>query len=298
MVVRTLDVGGDKGVPYYDFGTEANPFLGYRAIRISLDNPEGFKSQLRALLRAGVGHDLQIMFPMIAMLDEVRQAKKLFEEARVELEAKGIEMAEEVQLGIMVETPAVALLADRFAPEVDFFSIGTNDLTQYTFAAERGNKRLSHLNDPCHPAILRQIDNVVRAAHAKDKWVGVCGEMAGDPGAIPLLLGLGVDEFSMSPRKSPPLSKLFANVRTWMRKSLFSGLWIWIMLRPSECLYNKLYRLFYINRIAENPPHLVAQVTAINLYAINSWIGGDVGKVLPALPLFEHHPVLYKSAIR
>ena len=203
VVVRTLDVGGDKEVPYYDFGAEANPFLGYRAIRISLDRPEDFKAQLRALLRAGAGHDLRIMFPMIATLDEVRRAKALFEETRDELGLEKVEIAEKVQIGIMVEIPSVALMAEQFASEVDFFSIGTNDLTQYTFAAERGNKRVSHLNDPCHPAVLRQIDKVVQAAHAQGKWVGVCGEMAGDPQAIPLLLGLGVDELSMAPAQIP-----------------------------------------------------------------------------------------------
>ena len=212
VVARTLDVGGDKEVVYYDFGPEANPFLGYRAIRISLDRPEEFKSQLRALLRAGAGHDLSIMFPMIATLAEVRQAKKLFEEAQAELHANNVDMAKEVQVGIMVEIPAVALQAEQFAPEVDFFSIGTNDLTQYTFAAERGNKRVSHLNDPCHPAILRQIDLVVKAAHAHGKWVGVCGEMAGDLQAIPVLLGLGIDELSMSPAQIPSAKQI---IRKW-----------------------------------------------------------------------------------
>ncbi|NOY98128.1 MAG: phosphoenolpyruvate--protein phosphotransferase [Chloroflexi bacterium] len=211
VVVRTLDVGGDKEVPYYDFGIETNPFLGYRAIRLSLDHPEDFKSQLRALLRAGTKHDLRIMFPMIATLAEVRQAKKLLDEARGELQSKEVDMAKDVQVGIMVEIPAVALLADRFAPEVDFFSIGTNDLTQYTFAAERGNKRVSHLHDPCHPAILRQIKKVVRAAHAQGKWVGVCGEMAGDLQAIPVLLGLGVDELSMSPVQIPSAKRVICN---------------------------------------------------------------------------------------
>ena len=212
VVVRTLDVGGDKEVPYYDFGEEANPFLGYRAIRISLDRPEDFKSQLRALLRAGVGHDLRIMFPMIATLNEVHRARQLFEEARYELQSKQVEIAQDVQVGIMVEIPSVALLAEQFAPEVDFFSIGTNDLTQYTFAAERGNKRVSHLSDPCHPAVLRQIELVVQAAHEHGKWVGVCGEMAGDLQAIPVLLGLGMDELSMAPAQIPSVKQI---IRKW-----------------------------------------------------------------------------------
>lgn len=203
VVVRTLDVGGDKEVSYYDFGAEANPFLGYRAIRISLDQPEDLKVQLRALLRAGAGHDLRIMFPMIATLEEVRQGKELFEEVRIELGLDEIEVAESVQLGIMVEVPSVSLTAEQFASEVDFFSIGTNDLTQYTFAAERGNKRVAHLSDPCHPAVLRQISMVLQAAHAKGKWVGVCGEMASDRHAIPILVGLGVDELSVTPRQVP-----------------------------------------------------------------------------------------------
>lgn len=212
VVVRTLDVGGDKDVPYYDFGKEANPFLGFRAIRISLDHPDEFKSQLRALLRAGAGHDLRLMFPMIATLDEVRASKKFLHEARSELLSKGVALAEKMQVGIMVEIPSAALLADKFVPEVDFFSIGTNDLTQYTFAAERGNKRVSHLNDSCHPAILRQIERVVQAAHAQGKWVGVCGEMAGDAEAIPILLGLGVDELSMAPARIPSSKRL---IREW-----------------------------------------------------------------------------------
>ncbi len=212
VVVRTLDIGADKEVPYLDFGAEANPFLGYRAIRISLDHPDDFKMQLRALLRAGADHDLRIMFPMIATLEEVRRAKELVAEAQDELKSRSIASAKNPQIGIMVEIPSVALLADLFAREVDFFSIGTNDLTQYTLAAERGNKRVSRLNDPCHPAVLRQIEQVVRAAREEGIWVGVCGEMGGDPQAIPILLGLGVNELSMASTQIPSAKQI---VREW-----------------------------------------------------------------------------------
>jgi len=212
VVIRTLDVGGDKEVPYYDFGAENNPFLGYRAIRISLEHPEEFKTQLSALLRAGFGYDLRIMFPMVATLDEVLRAKSLLREVQAELQSQNAESTDNAQIGIMVEIPSVALLAEQFAREVDFFSIGTNDLTQYTFAAERGNKRVAYLNDSCHPAILRQIARVVQAGHASGKWIGVCGELAGDVDAIPLLLGLGVDELSMSPSLIPHAKQI---VRKW-----------------------------------------------------------------------------------
>ena len=212
VVVRTLDVGGDKELPYLDLGEEANPFLGWRAIRMCLDEPDFFKIQLRALLRASPGHDLRIMFPMIATLDEVRAAKALLEEAREELVQKNQPVADEVQVGIMVEIPAVATLADLFAREVDFFSIGTNDLTQYTMAAERTNERVAHLGDAAHPAVLRQIRAVIEAAHAEGIWVGLCGELAGDPDAIPLLLGLGLDEFSMSPISIPRAKQI---IRRW-----------------------------------------------------------------------------------
>jgi phosphoenolpyruvate-protein phosphotransferase len=198
MVVRTLDIGGDKEIPYLDIGPETNPFLGWRAIRIGLDQPEMLKTQLRALLRASPGHDLRIMFPMVAALDEVRRARQIYELARQELQAQGLPVAERIQLGIMVEIPAVAMLAEKFAGLVDFFSIGTNDLAQYTFAADRGNPRVAHLSDPCHPAVLRQIARVIAAGHAAGIWVGLCGEMAGDPDGIPVLLGLGLDEFSIS----------------------------------------------------------------------------------------------------
>jgi phosphoenolpyruvate-protein phosphotransferase len=212
VVVRTLDIGADKEVPYLDFGAEANPFLGYRAIRISLDHPDDFKMQLRALLRAGADHDLRVMFPMIATLEEVRRAKELVAEAQDELKSRSIASVKNPQIGIMVEIPSVALLADLFAREVDFFSIGTNDLTQYTLAAERGNKRVSRLNDPCHPAVLRQIEQVVRAAREEGIWVGVCGEMGGDPQAIPILLGLGVNELSMASAQIPSAKQI---VREW-----------------------------------------------------------------------------------
>jgi phosphoenolpyruvate-protein phosphotransferase len=212
VVVRTLDIGGDKEVSYYDFGAETNPFLGYRAIRISLDHPDDFRVQLRALLRAGVDHDLRIMFPMIATLEEVRQAKGLLQRSRLELLDAGYAISEMPGVGIMVEIPSAVVLADRLVSEVDFLSIGTNDLTQYMFAAERGNKNVSALSDPCHPAMLRAIRSVADAAHAAHKPVAVCGEMAGDPDAIPLLLGLGMDELSMAPVLIPHAK---AVIRGW-----------------------------------------------------------------------------------
>ncbi len=212
VVVRTLDVGGDKELPYLDLGSEANPFLGWRAIRMCLDRPDFFKIQLRALLRASPGHDLRIMFPMIATVEEVRSAKILLVAASDEVKAGGHDIADKLQIGIMVEIPSVVVLADQFAREVDFFSIGTNDLTQYTMAAERTNDRVAHLSDAIHPAILRQIQRVIEAAHENGIWVGLCGELAGDPEAIPILLGLGLDEFSMAPASIPRAKAL---IRRW-----------------------------------------------------------------------------------
>jgi phosphotransferase system enzyme I (PtsI) len=211
IVVRTLDVGGDKAIPYLDLGEEANPFLGWRAIRMTLDEPDFFKIQLRALLRASPGHDIRIMFPMVATLSEVRKARALLEQARVEVVEAGYEVADRVQIGIMVEIPSVVVLADLFAKEVDFFSIGTNDLTQYTMAAERTNEKVAHLGDACHPAVLRQIQRVIEAAHKEGIWVGLCGELAGDPDAIPILLGLGLDEFSMAPGSIPRAKDIIRN---------------------------------------------------------------------------------------
>jgi len=212
VVARTLDVGGDKDLPYIDLGREANPFLGWRAIRMCLDRPEFFLTQLRALLRAGVGHDLRIMFPMVSTLEEVRKARALLQEARRQLEDEGLRAAEPAQVGIMVEVPSVAVLADLFAKEADFFSIGTNDLTQYTLAAERTNDRVAHLSDALHPAVIRQIARVIEAGHERGIWVGVCGELAGDPEGIPILLGLGLDEFSMA---APLIPRAKAILRRW-----------------------------------------------------------------------------------
>ncbi|MFE4572778.1 phosphoenolpyruvate--protein phosphotransferase [Paenibacillus chitinolyticus] len=198
VVVRTLDIGGDKELPYLQLPKEMNPFLGFRAIRLCLEREDIFRTQLRALLRASVHGSLRIMFPMIATLDEFRQAKALLLEEKAKLAAEGTPASDEIQLGIMVEIPSTAIMADQFAKEVDFFSIGTNDLIQYTMAADRMNERVSYLYQPYNPAILRLVKMVIDAAHREGKWAGMCGEMAGDTTAIPLLLGLGLDEFSMS----------------------------------------------------------------------------------------------------
>ncbi|KKK34380.1 phosphoenolpyruvate-protein phosphotransferase [Mesobacillus campisalis] len=198
VVVRTLDIGGDKELPYLNLPKEMNPFLGYRAIRLCLEQEDIFRPQLRALLRASVHGNLKIMFPMIATLDEFRKAKAILEDERNNLANEGIQVAEGIELGIMVEIPSTAIIADQFAKEVDFFSIGTNDLIQYTMAADRMNQQVSYLYQPYSPSILRLVKMVIDAAHKEGKWAGMCGEMAGDETAIPLLLGLGLDEFSMS----------------------------------------------------------------------------------------------------
>ena len=200
VVVRTMDIGGDKELPYFDLPKEMNPFLGYRALRISISETgnQMFRTQLRALLRASVHGKLRIMFPMVALLKEFRTAKGILEEEKAKLLAEGVAVADDIQVGIMIEIPAAAMLADQFAKEVDFFSIGTNDLIQYTMAADRMNEQVSYLYQPYNPSILRLINNVIKAAHAEGKWAGMCGEMAGDQTAVPLLVGMGLDEFSMS----------------------------------------------------------------------------------------------------
>lgn len=200
VVVRTLDIGGDKELDYMTMEKELNPFLGNRAIRLCLSRKELFLTQLKALLRASVYGNLHIMFPMIATIDELREAKQMIQVAKEELQKK--EAYEELEfsykIGIMVEIPSTAIMASAFAKEVDFFSIGTNDLIQYTFAADRMNENVSYLYQPFNPAILKLVKMVIEAAHAEGKWVGMCGEMAGEPLALSLLIGLGLDEFSMS----------------------------------------------------------------------------------------------------
>ncbi|MFA1819155.1 phosphoenolpyruvate--protein phosphotransferase [Virgibacillus oceani] len=198
VVVRTLDIGGDKELSYLDLPKELNPFLGFRAIRFCLENEHVFRPQLRALLRASVYGNLKIMFPMIATLEEFRQAKAILIEEKDSLLKDGVDVSDDIEVGIMVEVPSTAVSVKQFAKEVDFFSIGTNDLIQYTMAADRMNEKVSYLYQPYHPAILNLIHHVIEAAHAEEKWVGMCGEMAGDAIAIPILLGLGMDELSMS----------------------------------------------------------------------------------------------------
>ncbi|HDM8904087.1 TPA: phosphoenolpyruvate--protein phosphotransferase [Staphylococcus aureus] len=198
VVVRTLDIGGDKELSYLNLPEEMNPFLGYRAIRLCLAQQDIFRPQLRALLRASVYGKLNIMFPMVATINEFREAKSILLEEKENLKNEGHDISDDIELGIMVEIPTTAALADVFAKEVDFFSIGTNDLIQYTLAADRMSERVSYLYQPYNPSILRLVKQVIEASHKEGKWTGMCGEMAGDETAIPLLLGLGLDEFSMS----------------------------------------------------------------------------------------------------
>lgn len=220
VVVRTLDIGGDKELPYLDLPEEMNPFLGYRAIRLCLAQPEIFRPQLRALLRASVYGKLNIMFPMVATIQEFRDAKALLEEERQNLKNEGVDVSDDIEVGIMVEIPSTAALADVFAKEVDFFSIGTNDLIQYTMAADRMSERVSYLYQPYNPAILRLVQRVIAASHAEGKWTGMCGEMAGDQTAIPLLLGLGLDEFSMSATSILKARRLIRNLSEAQMKDL------------------------------------------------------------------------------
>ena len=220
VVVRTMDIGGDKELPYLELPEEMNPFLGYRAIRISLDRDSIFRTQLRALLRASVHGTLRIMFPMIATLQEFREAKAILEEEKALLLEKGVEVSDSIEVGIMIEIPAAAVLADQFAKEVDFFSIGTNDLIQYSMAADRMNERVSYLYQPYNPSILRLVKHVIDSAHKEGKWAGMCGEMAGDQTAVPLLLGLGLDEFSMSATSVLKTRSLFKKLDSEKMKEL------------------------------------------------------------------------------
>ncbi len=198
VVIRTLDIGGDKTLPYLPLPQEMNPFLGYRAIRLCLDRKDIFRVQIRALLRASVYGNFAVMFPMISGLEEFQAAKEFVDECKAELKAEGKEYSEKIQWGIMVEIPAAAVYADELAKHVDFFSIGTNDLIQYTLAADRMSEKVSYLYNPMHPAVLRLIKMTIDGAHKHGKWVGMCGEMAGDETAIPTLVEYGLDEFSMS----------------------------------------------------------------------------------------------------
>jgi multiphosphoryl transfer protein len=239
VIVRTMDVGGDKPLAYLDLGHEDNPFLGQRAIRLCLNRPDIFKTQLRAILRASVSHNFKIMFPMIAEVNEVRRARVLLDEARRELLAANVPLADRIDVGIMVEIPAAAILAQAFAPEVDFFSIGTNDLTQYTLAAERGNAAVAHLQDALHPAVLIQIRQTVQAAEAAGKWVGVCGELAGDPLAIPILLGLGVRELSMASGAIPKAKQIIRALDLPQAQSLAAQV---LKLESAEAVRNLLQK--------------------------------------------------------
>ncbi|PTX60824.1 phosphotransferase system enzyme I (PtsI) [Melghirimyces profundicolus] len=219
VVIRTLDIGGDKDLPYAELPKEENPFLGHRAIRFCLDNPEIFKTQLRALLRAGVYGNLWIMFPMVESVSEIREAKRLLEEARTELEREGVETASP-KVGIMVEVPAAAVTADILAKEVDFMSIGTNDLTQYTLAADRGNERVAPLYDAAHPAVLRLVRQTCEAALKEGIVAGMCGELAGDPHMTEILIGLGLDELSMSAGTIPEVKEKVRRTDTEKARTL------------------------------------------------------------------------------
>ncbi|CAH0526631.1 phosphoenolpyruvate-protein phosphotransferase PtsI [Vibrio hippocampi] len=225
VIIRTMDIGGDKDLPYMDLPKEMNPFLGWRAVRISLDRREILRDQLRGILRASAHGKLRIMFPMIISVEEIRALKEAIEEFKAELRVEGHAFDENIEIGVMVETPAAAAIAHYLAKEVSFFSIGTNDLTQYTLAVDRGNELISHLYNPLSPAVLTVIKQVIDASHKEGKWTGMCGELAGDERATLLLLGMGLDEFSMSGISIPKVKKVirnanFADVKTMAEQAL------------------------------------------------------------------------------
>ncbi|MEH0874254.1 phosphoenolpyruvate-protein phosphotransferase PtsI [Pectobacterium cacticida] len=220
VIVRTMDIGGDKDLPYMNLPKEENPFLGWRAIRICLDRKEILHAQLRAILRASSFGKLRIMFPMIISVEEVRELKAELEMLKAQLREEGKAFDESIEVGVMVETPAAAAIAPHLAKEVDFFSIGTNDLTQYTLAVDRGNELISHLYNPMSPAVLTLIKQVIDASHAEGKWTGMCGELAGDERATLLLLGMGLDEFSMSAISIPSIKKIIRNANYEDAKAL------------------------------------------------------------------------------
>ncbi|WMY94886.1 MAG: phosphoenolpyruvate-protein phosphotransferase PtsI [Arsenophonus sp.] len=211
VIIRTMDIGGDKNLPYMNLPKEENPFLGWRAIRISLDRKEILHAQLRAILRASIFGKLRIMFPMVMSVEEIRSLKKELQILKNQLIKENIAFNQSIEVGIMVETPAAAIMSNHLAKEVDFFSIGTNDLTQYTLAVDRGNKLISHLYNPMSPSVLKLIKKVIDAAHAEGKWTGMCGELAGDERATLLLLGMGLDEFSMNTVSIPKIKKIIRN---------------------------------------------------------------------------------------
>jgi phosphotransferase system enzyme I (PtsI) len=212
IIIRTLDIGGDKPPSYLLFPREANPFLGWRAVRVSLDRPDLFRTQLRAILQASVGHEVRVMIPMVTGLEEVRRVRTMLAEAEAELAKEGRPHAGGLAMGIMVETPAAAVLVDILAEAADFFSLGTNDLTQYALAVDRGNASVAAVYQPLHPAVLRLIRTAIEAAHSAGKWIGMCGELAGLPKAVPILLGLGLDEFSMVPSQIPAIKDLISRL--------------------------------------------------------------------------------------
>ncbi len=233
VVIRTLDIGGDKELPALGLEKEANPFLGVRALRLCLRRPDLFRTQLRALLRASAFGPTRIMYPMVSGLEELRAANTLLNEERAKLIAEGVAVGTDLQVGIMIEVPSAALISDLLAPEVDFFSIGTNDLIQYTLAADRMNDGVAHLYQPFHPAVLRLIKHVCQMAHAHGKWVGMCGEMAGDPTATEVLVGLGLDELSMAPASLGVVKRAVCNTSLTEAKKLALRLMAGGALTPS-----------------------------------------------------------------
>ncbi|MCU0489508.1 MAG: hypothetical protein MUE67_11210 [Anaerolineales bacterium] len=239
---------GDKELPFVQLAPEANPFLGVRALRLSLRKPELFQPQLRAILRAGVNYRFRVMFPMVANLNEVLQARQALEQAHAGLLETGLPHRWPVEMGIMVEIPSAALLSRTIAPQVDFFSIGTNDLTQYTLAAERGNPLLSGLADALHPAVLRLIGEVAQSAHQYGKFTGVCGELAGDPLAVPVLVGLGVDELSMNPGAAPRAKAIVRLLKMEQARSLAAE----VLAAPGAPEVRQIARAFFQSQIEPN----------------------------------------------